>query len=396
MDISEVSNKHHRDPSGKLRVTIISAEYPPFVQGGLGVHYRELVEELKPLCAVTVVAARTSRHNPGCERDGGLTVYRVKIPRLFPLNHIVFNLKAWWLNRSLGADVVHLCAPFGLLCLVFKKSPTVVKIHSLYKAQGGRFLYRHIVFPTAALMDRFMINRADLVMTTSEFMKKSIISGYEHARVVSINNGLNHAWLEAAGEKGRVRAGIGVPAPKYVILNVGRYVPRKGTLELLRAFRQVHRRHPQAQLVLIGSGFSEAISYEKQLRKFVAANSLAEAVMMLDWMPAEQVKKYYDAADLYVHAASYEPFGNVIVEAMASGLPVIAVKGGGPEEVAAGSAVILKSNNPDGLAAAINEFIVNPARVEEYAGLSRKRASTFSWKQAAAETLAGYKSILAS
>ncbi len=385
-----------RSSSGRLRVTIISAEYPPFVQGGLGVHYRELIKELKALCNVTVIAARTSTEAPGRERIGDLTIYRVRIPRLFPLNHIVFNLRAWWLNRTIPADIVDLCAPFGLLCLVFKKSPTVVKIHSLYKGQEGRFLYRKIVFPAAALMDKFLISRADLVMTTSEFMKESILSSYKPVRVISIPNGLSSAWLEGGREKGSAAAGIGVTAPKYVILNVGRYVPRKGTLELLRAFLQVHRRHPQTQLMLIGSGYSEGMNYERKMIEFIEANNLHDAVTMIGWMPAEQIKRYYEAADLYVHAATYEPFGNVIVEAMATGLPVIAVRAGGPEEVASTSAVILKSNDPDRLAAAIEGFINNPAKMEEYRDLSRKRAMCFSWQRAAAETLSGYESILAS
>ena len=376
-----------------MRVTVICAEYPPFVQGGLGVHYQELAAELRLICQVTMIAARTSRQTPRFEEVGELAIYRVLIPRLFPFNHVVFNIKSWWLSRSLPAQVVHLCSPFGFLNLVFKKSPAVVKIHSLYKGQTGGFFYQRIIFPAAALIDKYMIERADLIMTTSTFMRDSILKQHNSVKVISIDNGISSRWLDAKMDKDKARAGVNIPESKYVILNVGRFVPRKGTLRLVQAFRKVHDKHPQAHLVLIGGGYTEAAGYESRLTDYIDAHNLEEAVTMVGWMPSEKLKPYYDAADLYFHAATYEPFGNVILEAMATGLPVIAVKAGGPEEVTGTSGVILENNDPEGMAKAIDEFITDPNRWAEYSILSLERARTFSWKKAAAETLAGYASI---
>lgn len=370
----------------RLRVTVICPEYPPFVQGGLGVHYHDLLEELRHVCEVTLIAARVSRHTPAQESSDGLTIHRLLIPRFFPLNHIFFNIKAWFATRRTRPQVVDLCAPFGIFNLVFKKYPTVIKVHSLYKGQTGGFFYKRLVFPIAAQFDRFMINRADLVMTTSGFMKDDIMRQYKSERVVSVSNGLSPDWLSGDRDKKAARAQIDIPQDRIVILNVGRLVPRKGTLKLVEAFRELHERSPQAHLLLIGGSYTESANYEKRIIDYISENHLEDAVTMIGWMPVDQIKKYYDAADIYVHAATYEPFGNVILEAMARALPVVAVRSGGPEEIAGDSAMILETDDPGEMAREIEALVRDPELAARYARLSLARAKMFSWKRAANET----------
>ncbi len=376
---------------------MICAEYPPHVEGGLGVHYRELARELAKLCRLTLITGRISREAPALERSGDLTVVRVKMPSTFPLNHLVFNWRAWRAARKLPAQVHHLCAPFGLLDLVFRKVPTVVKIHSLYEGQSGTALYNHLVFPLARRMDRYMIENADMVMTTSEFMARSISKRYEPRKLVTIANGLGREWQEAGSDRSAARDAVGAREGEFIILSCGRFVPRKGTLELVRAFHTLSRRRPQARLMLVGKGrHAESAGYGGRVVEYIAANGLSDRVDLVEWQPADRMRKYYQAADIYVHAATYEPFGNVLLEAMATGLPVVAVRAGGPEEVAGGSAVILDSNDPGQLQKAMESFMDDKGMRERYSRMSLERAGMFSWERAARETLQGYRELLAS
>jgi glycosyltransferase involved in cell wall biosynthesis len=271
--------------------------------------------------------------------------------------------------------------------------PTVVKIHSLYQGQQGDFLYRNLIFPLASWLDRYMIRRADLVMTTSRFMKDSILRLVPVApeRVVAIDNGINPDWLTPTESRGRRNP---KPHDEFTILSVGRLVPRKGTMQLVKAFREVHLKHSEARLVLVGSGYSEGAKYAGRLHSYIRAHRLQAVVRVVEWVPPDQVRRYYEAADLYVHAASYEPFGNVILEAMSVGLPVILVRAGGPEEVAGDHAVILENNQPAGLARAIESFIERPDKAARYSELSRVRARQFSWAKAAEATLARYRELV--
>ena len=104
--------------------------------------------------------------------------------------------------------------------------------------------------------------------------------------------------------------------------------------------------------------------------------------------------KHYAKADLYVHAATYEPFGMVILEAMAAGLPVIAVRAGGPEEIAGDSAMILDTNDADLLASTMASFIEDPGLAEEFRTRSLGRAKQFSWAATAMATLKTYEELL--
>ena len=377
---------------GELGALLISAEYPPFVEGGLGVHYKELAGALSAICRVCVVSARTSMLTPAAEVDGRVAVRRVLVPRRFPLNHLAFALQSYVVSRTMKPDVVHVCVPNGVLNVAFKRVPTVAKIHSLYQGQQGDFLYRSLIFPLASRLDRYMIRQSDLVMTTSRFMKDSILKmvPLDSERVVAIDNGINQEWFRPAASAG---AGDLKSKGEFVILSVGRFVPRKGTMQLVEAFKDVHLKHAEARLLLVGGGYAEGAHYARRLQSYILDHRLQSAIRVVEWVPANEVRKYYDAADLYVHAATYEPFGNVILEAMSVGLPVVLVRAGGPEEVAGDSAVVLDDNQPAGLARAIESFIEQPDKAARFSELSRARARQFSWAKTAETTLASYREL---
>ncbi len=112
-------------------------------------------------------------------------------------------------------------------------------------------------------------------------------------------------------------------------ITAGRYVKQKGQRHLIRAFRRVRQEIPDAVLFLFGQG-----PLEEELRNVIRENQLEEAVFLMGFDPA--VMHYLRDADVYVCSSLWEGFSNSLLEAMASGLPVISADcRSGPRELLA-------------------------------------------------------------
>jgi len=113
-----------------------------------------------------------------------------------------------------------------------------------------------------------------------------------------------------------IRAELGLSGK--VILYVGRLEPHKGLQLLLEAFHGVIETAQNASLLVVGSG-----SEEVRLRQYCEQNGLSDRVMFSGYKQPDELPKYYAAADMFIFPTLWDPFGIVIAEALASGLPVI-------------------------------------------------------------------------
>jgi glycosyltransferase involved in cell wall biosynthesis len=108
------------------------------------------------------------------------------------------------------------------------------------------------------------------------------------------------------------------------LLAVGRFVPEKSFVTLIRAFAQLER--PSAKLIILGKGPEEAV-----LRAEIARLGLGQRVLLPGY--STEPWAYYESAKCLVLSSVSEPFGNVVVEALAFGLPVVATACSGPQEI---------------------------------------------------------------
>lgn len=109
-----------------------------------------------------------------------------------------------------------------------------------------------------------------------------------------------------------------------IILSVGRFVPEKNFPLLIRAFARLKR--PNAKLVILGKGPDE-----KMLRNEIAKYNLQHRVLLPGY--SREPWAHYEAARCFALSSNSEPFGNVVVEALAYGLPVVATACSGPQEI---------------------------------------------------------------
>ena len=273
---------------------------------------------------------------------------------------------AWALPRALrrlGASLAHTqyALPLRSPC------PTVVTIHDLsfededaeLMGRRDRWIFRRVV-PRAA-------RRATRVLTVSERTKRDLVDRYGIApeQVVVTPNGVDPAF-GPEGASNRLQLGT-------YALAVGAVQQRKNQLAALAAAREAG-----LELVVVGPIKDESL----------AAELRAGGASLAGYVPVERLAELYRGAACLVQASRHEGFGLPVVEAMASGTPVVVVPDPALVEVAGDAAVIIEQPR---LADGIRRALAESERLRE-AGLARAR--DFSWERAAEATMRVYVEAL--
>ena len=147
------------------------------------------------------------------------------------------------------------------------------------------------------------------------------------------------------------RAALGIDADAWVVGIVGRLQPWKGQDRVIRAVACLRRDGVNAVgLVVGGSAFGLSLPYADELTSLAGELGVADQIVFTGQVP--DARPYYPRMDVFVNASEDEPFGIVVVEAMAAGRPVVVFAGGGPAEIVEdGKSGVLTS--PDRLVAAL-------------------------------------------
>jgi len=165
------------------------------------------------------------------------------------------------------------------------------------------------------------------------------------------------------------------------VLYAGRLTKEKGVELLAEAFLRACERDPRLHLLLAGGG-----PEEPWLRR-----RLGERATFLGWLDREQLAGAYATADLFLFASRTDTYGQVIVEAQASGLPVVAVGEGGPASLIRDRQTgWLCRPDPDELAAAVAQLAASPFLRERLARAAAEGVHGRTWEAALGQLAAGY------
>ena len=243
--------------------------------------------------------------------------------------------------------------------------------------------------------ERRLVHDLDRIVAATEHERRLLTQIYRvpAGRVVVIPLGVDLQQF-TPGDRGEARARLGVPPIERLLLAVGRIEPLKGLDILIRALAQLNQRLP-ATLAIIG-GDERAEPEVAKLRALAEELGVAEAVHFLGSRPHEALPDYYRAADVVVVPSFYESFGLVAVEAMASGVPVVASRVGGlASTVADGrTGYLIAWRCPEPFAEKIEVLLRNePLRGAMGAGAA-ERMRAYSW-DAVAEAVGALLGALA-
>jgi phosphatidylinositol alpha-mannosyltransferase len=160
------------------------------------------------------------------------------------------------------------------------------------------------------------------------------------------------------------------------ILFLGRFEPRKGLKYLLRAFPEIVRRVPDVQLVVVGAGLF-GYSYKEYLDKEVQ-----QQVIWAGLIPNEERPRYYASCDVYCSPAiGNESFGIVLLEAMATGKPVVASDIDGYRKVLGHNeeGLLVPPRDTDKLAEVLTGMLTDREKANRMGEAGRKKALSYSW-----------------
>lgn len=190
--------------------------------------------------------------------------------------------------------------------------------------EHATFLDRVLDEPRAHEMYREVVERSTAVLCVSGVLRDQLAAAFPSAadKLLVLPNAV-------AVERMPARTTPVATLDRW--LYVGRLVRHKGVLRLLEAFAACARDEPQMHLTLLGGG-----KMAGELADRARALGVADQVRMPGPVPHEQVVEQMHAHDLLVHLSEYETFGMTVVEAVATGMPVLVTRSGGPQETLAG------------------------------------------------------------
>jgi len=310
-----------------------------------------------------------------------------------------------WYRRFLATarpELVHVQHPMerqSYVRQIFRidrcRLPLVVTLHSFFGEHPAATIH-DVMTPNLQRADRF-------IAVSPHIADQAVELGADPARVTVIPSGVDVERFAprdrlAARRALRSQHALDDPAAPLVLF-VGNLEPRKGVDRLLAALAMVRQKLPDARLVVVGTGESAGADDQTPLLKgLVRDYGLTSAVDFLGRVSADVLEQWYAAADVFALPSSSEAQGIAALEAMASGLPVVASAVGGLlrtiDDTRTG--FLVPAGDVARLAARLTELLDN-AELRRVMG-SQARAAVerdFSWRRAAEATIAVYREALA-
>jgi len=309
------------------------------------------------------------------------------IQRFRPVRLAWENLLFPRVLRSQKIDLLHAACfnlPFNISCrsivtifdLTFFIMP---QVHEKSKV----IYFRSRIPPT--------LKRADKIIAISEQTKSDIISLFkvpaEKIEVVYI--GVGKQFSPSADSKALEWIKIKYGLPEKYILFVGTIEPRKNLINLVHAYARIKNKFAHGLVIAgkLGWGYAELFETVKKLN--------IDGVFFTGFVPDEDMPLVYNGADVFVYPSFYEGFGIPVVEAMASGVPVVTSNVSSLAEIGAGAAVLVDPRQVEQISSAIEGILTDKSYAQGLVKMGLERAARFSQEKMVAKTFNLYYKVLA-
>lgn len=273
--------------------------------------------------------------------------------------------------------------------------PLLLTLHDIYYLEHMNFkgtayqnfgnLYRRFIVPKIAKKSRFII-------TVSDY-ERQVISDYlkipsEKIKVVynAVNSRFNHQYPASEVEKIRAKYAL----PESFILHLGNTAPQKNSVSVINAYVQYCRTASSPLPIVILDYPDHKIIEQLKAGK---NEDLLEHFRFPGFIASEEMPLIYNAASLFLYPSLRESFGLPILEAMASGAPVITSRAAAMPEVAGDAALLVNPLNVEDISINIKKVLEDPVLQSELAGKGLERAKRFTWKKSAEDLLNIYEGM---
>jgi glycosyltransferase involved in cell wall biosynthesis len=351
-DTGEIEVEDLQPPMRSMRVAMVTETWPPEVNGVAATisriaeglrrqgHALQLVRPRQPSGDETAPAGASGIGVQADPRFAEFLMRGLPIPRYPQLRMGLPSRRAlvslWSRQRP---DVVHLVTegPLGWSALnaaLQLKLPVVSDFRTNFQAYSSHYGLAWLRSPIMGYLRRFHNRTACTMVPTQALACELAAAGFQGLRVIA--RGVDARQFDPARRDPALRQRWGVTPDQPVALCVGRLAPEKNLETVVDAWRAMRQVHAGSRLVLVGDG------PERERLREACPEAIFAGVQR-----GEALAAHYASADVFLFASMTETFGNVVLEAMASGLAVLAY-----EHAAAGQII---RHGQDGLVAPLGD-----------------------------------------
>ena len=320
------------------------------------------------------------------ERKGSLTVHRYSNSGNHNQDAIDRGKEILRDIVALHPDIVHIHGTGSLSGALYSAIktygiPVLLTVHGLLHIEKKNALYKH---PSLKHLYQLFVqsraefralNEAEHVIVDTEYVAEQIKHLHSKKKISNlpwmnvVPQGIQSQYLQVSPKK----------AKTPIILSVGSISQRKGHLLLIKAFEIVHKTVPSAKLIIAGTLTEKA--YYNQLQNEIDKLHLIQSVELLTNIPQEELLEQYQKATVFALHSQEESQGIALVEAMATGLPVVSTSIGGiPFVVKNGETGLLsKYGDVDSFANNLMELLTNTNLQTKMSQSARLSAQSYSW-----------------
>ncbi len=362
----------------RLRIALVTETWPPEVNG-VAMTLKRMVDGLirrghgVQLIRPRQTRADTAMHSGPLEEvlSRGLKLPRYDGLKLgLPARSRL--IREWSRQRP---DLVHVATegPLGWTAVTAANKlriPVTSDFHTNFDHYSSHYGIGWLRQPVAAYLRRFHNRTAATYVPTAELAGSLGAQGYERVEVIS--RGVDTALYSPARRSAALRRQWGVEPDGLAVISVGRLAPEKNLGLTLRAFAAIRRQRPDARMIVVGDGpMREAI---------VRAHP---DVVLAGMRHGEDLAAHYASADLFLFPSLTETFGNVTLEAMASGVCPVAYDYAAAAEVIRdlGNGVSVACGDEEGFIARAVQMAGADALRAELARAARRSAEAIDWER---------------
>jgi len=318
----------------KIRICIISPKYDPFFSGAAKqIQKINKILSKKENLKIEVLTKKMSSEKYIEEninivrlpKIGLKKLYYTKLGSFFFLISAIFHL----LKNKKRYDIIHIIDcyfPAGILAYFANLIglPVLVKNSIARGAIKKDKWYRKIRI-------KFFIKSAIMIAISRETYNELLDKGFDKERIVFIPNGVNTKRFEKPDkrEKLSLKKKYGFDENSFIVLNVGLQINRKGTELIIESAKKIIKDNRNIHFLLVGPFLSK--KYKLKIQKNIKDFNLKKNVMLFGYR--KDINDFLKIADAFLFPSNREGLPNALMEAMANGLPVIARKIGGVEDL---------------------------------------------------------------
>ncbi len=378
---------------------MLTWEFPPRIIGGISTHVYHLSRALVEKGTSVRVITCDFPNAPAEEIIDGVPVSRVDSGRVPESNFLlwIYHLNSQMISKTTELfeterfDLIHAHDwVVGRAAVELKNRlglPLISTIHATEIGRGGSLdgEYRGKVRD----IERLLVEQSDGIICCSNYMLDHIqhVLGAVKTKVRVIPNGVESSRFNGGRQPQLILAGI--PEDRKIILYVGRIVREKGIFTLLDALEKLRKQGKDVSLVFVGEG-----PLKEDLAKEVLRRKLNDRVTLAGFVDEKKLVSLYNSSDVFVLPSHYEPFGMVVLEAMASRIPVVVSDVGGLSEIVEDGVTGVKvpAYNPSALAEGILRVLEDRELSEQLKeNAYRAVQERYRWDMIAEKTIEAYR-----